>query len=154
MKWNKMKCEYWNEQTPDKTYIKICATSELRSACASAQSDQSSLIACTFYNLHAIQRRINENPCHIVLMYKLIWVFACHSSLIVGFAMCWLKYKLAIMRVTMWHLHPTMTLILMMMMMMMMMMSSGLDVSTHECHLLQNNILICFSCETAIIIMW
>ena len=54
------------EPTKDKTYNKR-ATSEDRSACASAQSDQSSLIACASYSLRAIQR-VDENPCRTGLM--------------------------------------------------------------------------------------
>ena len=59
-------------------------------AFASALSDQSLLIACAFYNLQAIQRGINENPCHTEWMYRLISVFAGHTGLIVGFVVCWL----------------------------------------------------------------
>ena len=47
---------------------------------------ESSLIACSFYSLRAIQRGINENPCHTGWKYRLIWVFAGHTDLIVGFA--------------------------------------------------------------------
>ena len=45
-------------------YIWFTHQRRLRSACASAQSDQSSLFACGFYILLAIQKGINENPCH------------------------------------------------------------------------------------------
>ena len=37
---------------------------------------ESSLITFAFYNLQAIQRGINENPCCTGWMYRLIWVFA------------------------------------------------------------------------------
>ena len=61
-----------NEPAHDKTYNKICLTSD--------DSDQplhpSSLIRvpslCAFFSFQAIQRRINENPCHTVWMYRLI----------------------------------------------------------------------------------
>ena len=56
---------------------------------------ESSLIACAFYSLHAIQRWMNENPCHTGWMYRLIWVFAGHTGLIVGFVMRWLISKLS-----------------------------------------------------------
>ena len=49
-------------------------------------------IACAFYSVQAIQRRINENPCHTEWMYRLIWVFAGYTDLIVGFAVRWLIY--------------------------------------------------------------
>ena len=55
-------------------------------------SDQSLLIACAFYSIWAIQRGIKENPCHTWWMHKLIWVFAGHTGLIVGFVVRWLKY--------------------------------------------------------------
>ena len=41
---------------------------------------ESLLIAWAFYNLRAIQREINENPCHTVWVYRLIWVFAGHKG--------------------------------------------------------------------------
>ena len=37
-------------------------------------------------------KRINENCCHIWWMYRLIWVFAGHTGLIVGFVVHWLYY--------------------------------------------------------------
>ena len=37
---------------------------------------ESSLIACAFFRLQAIQRGINENHCHTGWIYRLIWVFA------------------------------------------------------------------------------
>ena len=43
-------------------------------------------IACAFYSLQAIQRGMNENPCHT----GLIWAFAGHTGLIVGFVVHWL----------------------------------------------------------------
>ena len=51
----------------------------------------SSLIACAFYSLRAIQRGLNKNPCYTRWMYRLVWVFAGHTGLIVGFVMRWLK---------------------------------------------------------------
>ena len=55
-----------------------------------ASWSESSLITCTLYNLWAIQRGINENPCHTGWMFRLIWVFAGHTGLFVGFVR-WLK---------------------------------------------------------------
>ena len=59
---------------------------------SSAQSDQSSLIAYAFYSLQAIQRAINDNPCHTGRMYRLVWAFAGHTGVIVAFVVCGLKY--------------------------------------------------------------
>ena len=42
---------------------------------------ESSLIACAFNSLQAIQRGINKNLCHTVWMYRLIWVFAGRTDL-------------------------------------------------------------------------
>ena len=73
----------------------LCDQQRFRSsACVSAQSIQSSLIACAFYSLRAIQRGINENPCHTWWMYRLIRVFAGSNDLIVGFVRFWLIYIL------------------------------------------------------------
>ena len=53
---------------------------------------ESSLVACPFYSIQAIQKGINENPCHTGWMYRLTWVFACHKGLIVGFVVRSLKW--------------------------------------------------------------
>ena len=45
---------------------------------------------CAFYSLRAIQRGMNESPCHTGQIYRLIWVFAGHAGLIVDFVVCWL----------------------------------------------------------------
>ena len=50
------------------------------------------LMACAFYSLQAIQRRVNENPRHSMWMYRLIWVFVGQTGLIEGFVVCWLIY--------------------------------------------------------------
>ena len=50
---------------------------------------ESSLIVCAFYTFQAIQRGINKKPCHTRWMYRLIWVFAGHSGLIVSFVVRW-----------------------------------------------------------------
>ena len=59
---------------------------------SSKQSDQSLcwLHVPSTYSLWAIQRGMNENPCHTGWMYRLIWVFAGHTGLIVGFVVHWL----------------------------------------------------------------
>ena len=54
---------------------------------------ESSLIACVVYSLRAIWRGINEKPCHTEWMYRLIWVCAGHTGLIVGFCVRWLICK-------------------------------------------------------------
>ena len=51
---------------------------------------ESSLIACAFYSLRAIDREMNKNPCHTKWMYKLILVLPGHTGLIVGFVVRWL----------------------------------------------------------------
>ena len=51
------------------------------------------LITCAFYSLQVIRTGIKEKPCHIVWMYRLIWIFAGHTGLIVGFVVRWLIYK-------------------------------------------------------------
>ena len=51
---------------------------------------ESSLIACATYSLRASERGINENPCYNKWLYRLIWVFAAHTDLIVGFVVRWL----------------------------------------------------------------
>ena len=53
-----------------------------------------SLIACAFYRLQAIQRGMNEKPCHTAWMYRLIWVFVGHKGLIEDFVVRRLKYNL------------------------------------------------------------
>ena len=50
---------------------------------------ESSLIACLLYP-PGYQTGIKENPCYTGWMYKLIWVFAGHTGLIVGFVVRWL----------------------------------------------------------------
>ena len=51
---------------------------------------ESSLIACAFYSLRAIQGEINENPCDTWWDFRLIWVFVVHTGVFVGFVMRWL----------------------------------------------------------------
>ena len=54
---------------------------------------KSSLITCAFHSLWTTERGIQENPCHTLWMYRLIWGFAGHSGLIVGFVVRWIKYS-------------------------------------------------------------
>ena len=63
----------------------------------------SSLIACAFYSLKAIQRGINENSCHTLWVYRLIWGFARHTVLIVCFVVLWLILFLKILRANLWN---------------------------------------------------
>ena len=64
---------------------KTCVTSKDSDQPPNLQSDQFLLIACAFYNIQAIQRGINENPCQTVWMYRMICVFAGLRDLITGF---------------------------------------------------------------------
>ena len=75
------------------TYNNLCSQWRLRSTCVSVKADQSLLIAYAFYSLQAIQRGINENPSHTGWLYKLIWVFAGHTGLLVcaGSYIIWLS---------------------------------------------------------------
>ena len=50
---------------------------------------ESSLIACAFDSLQAIQRGVNMSPCHIECIYRQI--FASHTDLIVVFFVRWLS---------------------------------------------------------------
>ena len=53
----------------------------------------SSLTACAFDSLQTIKREIHVNKCscHTRWMYRLIWVIAGHTGLIVGFVVRWLN---------------------------------------------------------------
>ena len=55
---------------------------------------ESLLIACTVFSHRTIQRGINENSCHAEWMYRLIWVFAGHTGLILGFVVSWLIFEI------------------------------------------------------------
>ena len=71
---------------------------------------ESSLNACAFDSLRAIQRGINENPCYTGWMYRLIWVFAGHAGFIVGFVKlcleCFANAEYIVMRMKRWsYLH-------------------------------------------------
>ena len=62
----------------------------LRSACTSAFRvfpDCMCLLLLPCY-----PKRDKEKPCHNEWMYRLIWVFAGHTDLNVGFVQCWLIY--------------------------------------------------------------
>ena len=69
------------EPLHNRTYNDMCKQWRLRSVCRSVQFNQSLLIACAFYSIRAIKRGINENSCHTVCMYRLIWVFASYTAL-------------------------------------------------------------------------
>ena len=81
-----------NEPAHEKTYIQwdMRPAKTQISLRIRAVWSESSLITCAFYSLRAIQRGLNENPCHTWWMYGLIWVFAGYTGLIVGFVVCWL----------------------------------------------------------------
>ena len=61
------------EPAHDKTYNRLVRPAKTRIRLRiRAVWSESSLIACAFYNLRAIQNGMNENPCHTVWMYRLI----------------------------------------------------------------------------------
>ena len=68
-----------------KTYKKTCGNGEDRSACISAQSDQSLCWLHVLSTASRLSKKINENPCYTGWMYWLIWVFSGQIDLIVGF---------------------------------------------------------------------
>ena len=73
------------EPAHDETYNKTCATSEDSDQPAHSRS----LIRVFAVRLSFVQppgypRGMNENPSHTVWTYRLIWVFAGHTGLIVG----------------------------------------------------------------------
>ena len=75
-----LEIEKTNEPAHDKTYTKICAPEKTQislyiRAVWSVFADQMYL-----YSLLAIQKGINKNPCHTENIYRLIWVFAGHTS--------------------------------------------------------------------------
>ena len=74
-----------NKPVDNKSFSKTCETRAVWS--------ESLLIACAFCSLRAIQRGMNENPYYSGWMYRLIWVFAGHRDLIVGFVTHWLYCK-------------------------------------------------------------
>ena len=84
-----------SEPAHDKTYNKTCATREDSDQPAHPRRlirvfvDRMCLPGCAFYSLRAIQRGINEIPCHLGWLYKLVWVFDGHTCLIVGFVVHW-----------------------------------------------------------------
>ena len=52
------------EPAQDKTYNKTCDQRKLRSACASAQSDQSLRWSYVHSTASRLKRGLNDNPCH------------------------------------------------------------------------------------------
>ena len=64
---------------------------------------ESSLIACIFYNLQTIKRGMKYNIYPTGWMFRLIWVFAGHAGLIVGFIVRWLKSQLHVHSWDNWH---------------------------------------------------
>ena len=79
--------KYKSQRTTKPTLVQPAKTQISR---ASAQSDQSSLNACAFYNLRAIDREMNENLCHtgwigwsdpLLVTHVLLLVLSCVGSL-------------------------------------------------------------------------
>ena len=77
----------WQDQQKD-----LCAQQRIRSACASAQSDQSSLSACRSLGSLATHWAHSEDSDQTVRMPRLIWVFAWRTGNFVGFVVLWLNY--------------------------------------------------------------
>ena len=82
----------------------MCAQRRLRSAWASAQSDQSSLSAWRKIGSLATQWAHSEDSDQIGRMPRLIWVFAGRTDHLVGFVMRWLKFEQC--HFTIEYLHP------------------------------------------------
>ena len=86
----------WNiiiEPAHGKTYNKRLvrpAKTQIRLRIRAVWSE-SSLIACAFYSLQAIQKWISKNHCLTGWMYWLIWVFAGYTGLVVGLVVCLLN---------------------------------------------------------------
>ena len=84
---------YLSQCTPKPT-IRLVQTAKIQiSLHIYADESESLLIPSVFYSLPAIQRGMNENPCHTGWMYTLIRVFAGHTGLIVDFVVRWLIFK-------------------------------------------------------------
>ena len=84
--WNN---DIWHSQRTTKPTIRHVwpSKTQISFLCIRAVWWESSLIACASYSLRAIIRGINR--CHTGLMHRLIWIFAGHTGLIVGFVVRW-----------------------------------------------------------------
>ena len=78
--------QYYLSQRTTKPTIRLVRPAKISLRIRAVWSE-SSLITCAFYSFQALWRWINENSCHTGWMYRLIWVFAGHTGLIVGFVM-------------------------------------------------------------------
>ena len=86
-------CIIISEPAHDKSFNNTEMTSEDSDQTARPRSlIWLSLIAGAFYSLQAIQRNKRE-PLPYWRMYRLTWIFAGHTGLIVGFIVRWLIYK-------------------------------------------------------------
>ena len=74
-----------NGPAHDKTYNKICATSKDSDQPAHPRSLISLRRSHVPSTASTLFRGINGNPRHTMWMYRLVWVFAGHTGLIVGF---------------------------------------------------------------------
>ena len=97
----KSQCDLWFrvaiKYEPAHDYSKTCYQRRLRSACASAQSDQSLRWSHVPSTASRLKRGLNENSCHTGEgWYGLIWVFAGDTNFMVGFVMCRLVYVLTV----------------------------------------------------------
>ena len=90
--WNKTSKTHMSQRTTKPKIRLVRPVKTQISLRIRAVSSESLLIADAFYSLRAIQRgmKLNDNICHTGWMYRLIWVFAGHTGLIVGFVMYWL----------------------------------------------------------------
>ena len=56
------------------------------------QSDQSLRWSHVPSTASGLSKCINENPCHTDWRYRRIWVFVCHTELVVDFVVRWLVF--------------------------------------------------------------
>ena len=88
----KTKSQHMSERTTISTICLLRPAKTQISLHIRAVWSESYLSACAFYSLRATLRRMNENPCYIGWMYRLIRVLAGHTGFIVGFVVRWLDY--------------------------------------------------------------
>ena len=77
--------EYMSQRATKPTISLVQPAETQISLRISAILSESSLIACTFDSLQAIQLGSNANHCHTGLIYRMIWVIASCTGLIVVF---------------------------------------------------------------------
>ena len=80
--WN-TRCRHGTSQRTTKPFIRLMRTARTQLIA------EFSLIACALNCLRAIERGINGHHCHTGWLYRLLWAFAGHTSLTVGFVLRW-----------------------------------------------------------------